>query len=65
MQESSGNTKSRQCEGEAMKRRAGKGEPEVTGCCELRKLASFWLGLQELCSQTAFRFGRVCTDKAA
>lgn len=57
--------KERQCEREVMKRRAGKGEPKVTGCCELRKLASFRLGLQELCSQTVFRFGRVCTDKAA
>lgn len=54
-----------QCEEEVMKRRAGKGEPEVTACCELKKLASFRLGLQELCSQTAFRFGRVCKDKAA
>lgn len=57
--------KERQCEGEVMERRAGKGEPEVTGCCKSRKLASFRLGLQELCSQSVFKFGRVCTDKAA
>lgn len=53
------------CEGEAMKRRVGKEGGGVPQFGESGKLASFEVGLEGLCRQTAFGEGEMCLDKTA